>query len=196
MRIWGRGGGLLGPAGPAGGLPGPRLNARSVCHSRSLPTLPASVLTLERSCLFPAPCLSAQARPDFARSHSTALGQVVASPPHGPLPPFLSPSPAPPHLQGNGAPWGEHPPPRPATSALSTTCPCCWLPEVQRPNTQALGLTGISSTVIKMHRGQAMGAPRVGGLWSLTNLLLSWGDSIWWGSQVYTPTGQSAICNL
>ena len=51
--------------------------------------------------------------------------------------------------------------------------------------------------VTKVHRGQAMGAPRVGGLWSLMSLLLSWGDSVWWGSQVYTPTGSqpSTTCD-
>ena len=36
---------------------------------------------------------------------------------------------------------------------------------------------------ILVHRGQATATPRVGELLSLTSLLLSWGDGIWWGSQ-------------
>ena len=40
-----------------------------------------------------------------------------------------------------------------------------------------------------------MGAPRVGGLWSLMSLLLSWGDSLVELTGAYTH-GESAIHNL
>lgn len=54
-----------------------------------LPTLPASVLTLERSCLFPAPCLSSQTRPEFEQSHSPASDRLLAALPTAPCLPFF-----------------------------------------------------------------------------------------------------------
>lgn len=113
--------------------------------------------------------LVCQPRSCLILSNPTALPWFNCQGVHSPSPqPLASPFFPLPQLQllcffkVTGSPGERTLLPRPGPSApLAPLAPAAGF--LKRPNTQALGLPGISLMVIKAHRGQAMGAPRVGG---------------------------------